>query len=175
VPQLSRSLLRAARIVAPARAVAGRVVGRVVRSVNTRFRGGAVPRPPDCGIRRVERVDVTLTYEPHPDGKPDPGEVVWLWLPYEEDATIGKDRPGVVIGWVVDVYERAGSREIAIVPLTSKVRAGQIAIGLGNWDGSRRRSYAKVDQVYAVEREFVRREGASLPKSSFDQLVNALD
>ena len=166
-----------------ARQVASRMVGRIAervnRSIGTRFRGGAVPRPVDCGIRRVDRVDVTVSYEPHPNGKPDPGEVVWLWLPYEEDATIGKDRPGVVIGWVEDVFEHAtpggtASIEIAIVPLTSKLHAGHVSIGVGNWDGSRRRSYAKVDQVYAVERVFVRREGASLPKAAFDQVISAL-
>jgi hypothetical protein len=26
-----------------------------------------------------------LTYAPEPDGQPDPGEIVWTWVPYEED------------------------------------------------------------------------------------------
>ncbi|GAB5080487.1 hypothetical protein ARTHROSP310_36360 [Arthrobacter sp. AD-310] len=28
-----------------------------------------------------------------PDGEPDPGEVVWTWVPYQEDHGRGKDRP----------------------------------------------------------------------------------
>ena len=40
----------------------------------------------------------TISYAPHADGQADPGEVVWAWVPYEEDATQGKDRPVLVIG-----------------------------------------------------------------------------
>lgn len=36
---------------------------------------------------------VDVTYAPHDDDQPDPGEVVWAWVPYEEDATQEKDRP----------------------------------------------------------------------------------
>ena len=32
------------------------------------------------------------------DGDADPGEVVWTWVPYQEDSSVGKDRPAVVIG-----------------------------------------------------------------------------
>src|SRR3954468_725955 len=39
-----------------------------------------------------------LGYAPKADGRPDPGEVVWAWVPYEEDPTQGKDRPVLVIG-----------------------------------------------------------------------------
>ena len=37
-------------------------------------------------------------YEPELDGQPDPGEVVWGWVPYEEDPSQGKDRPVLLIG-----------------------------------------------------------------------------
>ncbi|MEO7447120.1 MAG: type II toxin-antitoxin system PemK/MazF family toxin, partial [Humibacillus sp.] len=47
----------------------------------------------------------TMTYAPRPDGRPDPGEIVWTWVPYEEDHSQGKDRPVLVIGregdWLV--------------------------------------------------------------------------
>lgn len=33
------------------------------------------------------------TYAPVANGRPDPGEVVWAWVPYEEDTSQGKDRP----------------------------------------------------------------------------------
>ena len=38
------------------------------------------------------------TYSPELDGEPDPGEVVWAWVPYEDDPSQGKDRPVLVIG-----------------------------------------------------------------------------
>ena len=44
-------------------------------------------------------------YAPQLDGDPDPGEIVWAWVPYEEDHTVGKDRPLLVVGhegdWLV--------------------------------------------------------------------------
>src|SRR5690606_26263802 len=40
---------------------------------------------------------LTLEYAPRQDGHPDPGEVVWAWVPYEEDLSQGKDRPVLVI------------------------------------------------------------------------------
>ena len=39
-----------------------------------------------------------IEYTPCLDGDPDPGEVVWTWVPYEEDPMQGKDRPVVIIG-----------------------------------------------------------------------------
>jgi PemK-like, MazF-like toxin of type II toxin-antitoxin system len=154
---------------------ASNAVGRVAQRVETsrparRFVGGAVPRPEGCSIRRVDPIaEVDISYEPHPDGKPDPGEVVWLWLPYVEQPSIGKDRPGLVIGWI----EGSGEREVAVIPLTSKFHRGQLSIGVGPWDGSRRNTYAKIDQVYAVSRSFVRREGATLPAHVFAAVVKA--
>ena len=39
-----------------------------------------------------------IEYSPHLDGDADPGEVVWTWVPYEEDRSVGKDRPVAIIG-----------------------------------------------------------------------------
>ena len=39
-----------------------------------------------------------MTYAARPDGRPDPGEIVWTWVPFEEDHTQGKDRPVLLIG-----------------------------------------------------------------------------
>jgi mRNA-degrading endonuclease toxin of MazEF toxin-antitoxin module len=144
-----------------------RVTNRIVKRVIGRRPWGTDPAPDGYVIERIDRSVVSVSYEPHPDGKPDPGEVVWLWIPYEEDATVGKDRPAVVVGW-------DDQQHLAVVPLTSKFHAGEVSVGVGSWDGSRRRSYAKVDQIYSVKRIFVRREGSSLAKASFDQLVAAL-
>ena len=37
------------------------------------------------------------TYSPDTDGEADPGEVVWAWVPYEDDPAQGKDRPVLLI------------------------------------------------------------------------------
>jgi mRNA-degrading endonuclease toxin of MazEF toxin-antitoxin module len=155
--------------------VVRRVGGRVERSrmvgrLSTRRSWGSDPRPAGLTIRRVGRVDVSISYEPNPDAKPDPGEVVWLWIPYEEDPAVGKDRPAIAVGWVPSTPQD----DIAVVPLTSKWHAGEVSVGLGSWDGGNKRSYAKVDQIYVVDRADVRREGASLPKPVFDQVIRAL-
>ena len=60
----------------------------------------ASPRDMRAALHRA-RLRVTrglrVAYNPRTDGKPDPGEVVWAWVPYEEDASQGKDRPVLLI------------------------------------------------------------------------------
>jgi hypothetical protein len=76
---------------------------------------------------------VTVTYAPHPDGAPDPGEVVWAWVPYEEDHARGKDRPVLLIG-------HHGSHLLGLM-LTSRDHDQDVHpsndyvdIGAGAWD-----------------------------------------
>jgi hypothetical protein len=118
-------------------------------------------RPVDRGVR--------ISYTPRLDGDPDPGEVVWAWVPFEEDHTLGKDRPVVIIG-------RHG-RALAGVALTSKVHPGddQVEVGTGPWDRQGRTSYAKVDRLLDIEPAAVRREGAVLDRRRFDAVVDAVD
>jgi hypothetical protein len=116
------------------------------------------PRPP------VERF--TASYEPELDGDPDPGEVVWVWIPYEDDPHQGKDRPVVVVGRAAD--------DLVVVPLTTKPhpeRDDEIEVGRGGWDRTGRISYAKVDDVLHVKAGEVRREGAILDRPRFDAVV----
>ena len=111
---------------------------------------------------------VQFEYTPCLDGDPDPGEVVWTWVPYEEDPTQGKDRPVVIIGRQRD--------QLMGVPLTSKSHASesQVAIGAGPWDQAGRRSYAKVERLLRVDPTQVRREGAVLQRQHFDDVVAAV-
>ena len=106
-----------------------------------------------------------IEYTPCLDGDPDPGEVVWTWVPYEEDPTQGKDRPVVIIG-------RRGANLLG-VPLTSKSHANeqQVTIGPGPWDQAGRTSYAKVERLLEVDPQQVRREGAVLERMHFDEVV----
>jgi hypothetical protein len=41
--------------------------------------------------------DASARYAPELDGEPDPGEVVWAWVPYEDDPGQGKDRPVLLL------------------------------------------------------------------------------
>jgi mRNA-degrading endonuclease toxin of MazEF toxin-antitoxin module len=123
-------------------------------------------KPTGAPARRVGRDDVQVSYDPHPDGKPDPGEVVWVWIPYEEDPRQGKDRPSIVIGTV--------GTDVAVVPMTSKHHPGQVVVGSGSWDKRSRQSEAKVDQIYVIPRSDVRREGATLDRAVFDRVVAAI-
>ena len=106
-----------------------------------------------------------IEYSPRLDGDPDPGEVVWTWVPYEEDPSQGKDRPVVIIG-------RRG-RYLAGVPLTSKAHDNelQVVVGRGPWDHEGRVSYAKVERLLEVEPDQVRREGAVLERQHFEDVV----
>lgn len=111
-----------------------------------------------------------ISYDPHPDGSPDPGEVVWAWVPYEEDNGQGKDRPVLLIG-------RRGAQLLALM-LTSKDHdrdgADEAAhgrhwmdVGSGDWDRERRPSEVRLDRLLVVEPAVVRREGAALDPETF--------
>ena len=109
-----------------------------------------------------------VEYSPCLDGDPDPGEVVWTWVPYEDDPSQGKDRPVVIVG-------RRGAALVGVA-LTSKRRdqERQVAVGSGPWDRESRTSYAKVDRVLEIEPDSVRREGAVLSRAHFETVVAAL-
>jgi PemK-like, MazF-like toxin of type II toxin-antitoxin system len=116
---------------------------------------------------RTTYVRIRVAYAPVMDGNPDPGEVVWAWVPYEEDPSVGKDRPVLVIG--------LDGNDLAAVPLTSRGgRPGEFMLGRGAWDGRRKVSWIKTDQLFRVPVADVRREGAALERPRFDQLIAEL-
>jgi hypothetical protein len=112
---------------------------------------------------------VTIEYSPRRDGDPDPGEVVWTWVPFEEDPDQGKDRPVVIIG-------RRG-RNLVGVPLTTKPndREAQVNLGTGGWDPKRRTSYARIWRMLDIDADRTRREGSVLDERRFEALVKAVD
>ena len=132
-----------------------------------------MPAPADPGRAAAYRGRVQLAYSPHADGHADPGEVVWTWVPYEEDPRTGKDRPVLVVGTATD----APTGTLAVLPLTSRDRSGQpgwVALGPGRWDAQGRASSVRVDRVLAVAPGSVRREGAAVDRARFEQVVQAL-
>lgn len=115
--------------------------------------------------------DVRFAYAPQADNHPDPGEVVWTWVPFEEDASRGKDRPVVVLGWAGD------TTDLAVAQLSSKDHADDarwLLLGPGGWDPEGRPSSVRLDRLLAVAPEAVRREGAALDRSRYDAVVQAL-
>ena len=113
---------------------------------------------------------VRMSYSPETDGAPDPGEVVWTWVPFEEDDGRGKDRPVLVVA-----AESAGT--YLAVQLTSKDHDGQgdfVSIGAGRWDGEHRPSWVNLDRVIRVHESGMRREAAALPRETFERVTGRL-
>ena len=118
------------------------------------------------------------SYQPEADGQPDPGEVVWGWVPYEEDPSRGKDRPVLLIGR----KEIGGVEYWAGLMLTSKdhdrdaedeARYGRhwMDVGTGAWDAERRPSEVRLDRLVILRDDAIRREGAAVSRDLFDRVV----
>ncbi len=114
-------------------------------------------------------------YSPRPDGRPDPGEIVWTWVPFEEDHTQGKDRPVLLVGhdgpWLLGL--QLTSRDHDGHP---RWRGGPhwVDIGRGARDPQRRPSEVRVDRVVRVSPAAVRREGSVLPRDRFELVAAAV-
>lgn len=120
------------------------------------------------------------TYAPVPDGQPDPGEVVWAWIPYEDDPSRGKDRPVLVIGRRRDGdvvllrclvmtsqdHDRDEAQEAA---------AGRfwMDVGTGAWDPRGRASEVRLDRLVEIPPDVVRREGAALAPHVYAAVITA--
>ncbi|MCU1628027.1 MAG: hypothetical protein JWP64_2976 [Pseudonocardia sp.] len=137
--------------------------------------GGTEPAPrPEGhgGVRTAPTAERarTVAYAPELDGAADPGEIVWTWVPFEEDASQGKDRPLLVVG------RRQG--ELLGLMLSSQHRRdgeqGWIGIGSGEWDREGRESFIRLDRVLEVGEHDIRREGAILDEARFDRVADAL-
>ncbi|WP_394552265.1 type II toxin-antitoxin system PemK/MazF family toxin [Agromyces sp. MMS24-JH15] len=116
-------------------------------------------------VRRVR-----LDYAPRRDGDPDPGEVVWTWVPFEERDGRGKDRP-------VAIVATDGRGGFLAVELTSRPHPDHVdylAIGTGEWDASGRASWARLDRLYRVRAGGMRREAAALDADRYAVLADAL-
>ena len=120
-----------------------------------------------------------VSYSPDLDGDADPDEVVWGWIPFEEDHSQGKDRPSLVVG-------RDG-KWVLVLMLTSKdhipggvgeVREDRHArwmnIGSGDWDSQGRPSEIRLDRVIRLDPNSVRREGAIMPREVFDHVARSI-
>ncbi|WP_084316341.1 type II toxin-antitoxin system PemK/MazF family toxin [Actinospica robiniae] len=118
---------------------------------------------------------VHTQYAPKHDGQPDPGEVVWTWVPYEEHDGRGKDRPVLLVA-----REKEGARRdetLLAIKLTSKWHADAenwVDVGAGNWDREARESWAVIDRVMRVHHDGIRREGCAMERADFDKVIEHL-
>jgi hypothetical protein len=145
-------------------------------------RGRRVPSAPHAGADRSPYPGdftgvVHPQYAPHLDGDADPGEVVWTWVPFEDDPTQGKDRPVLVVGqdarWLLGLMltSKDHDRDAA-----DEARWGRrwFDVGAGPWDSQRRPSAVRLDRVLRIDPAGIRREGAIMDESTFDRVVAQL-
>ena len=159
------------------RAAVGRLLGGGGgrRSEPSSPRPSAPPRragsdgglPPPDGQRRYPgdfRGIPAIAYAPKPDGQPDPGEIVWTWVPFEEDNSVGKDRPVLLVGsdgdWLLAVMLTSKDHDH---DARRQHQAGRewVDVGSGGWDKSGRPSEVRVNRIIRVDPDAIRREGAT--------------
>jgi hypothetical protein len=157
-----RKLQRSAAAPPPAR-------GRDVRGQVPRAQAPTLSSPYAGDFRGA----ASIAYAPKPDGQPDPGEVVWTWVPYEEDHTQGKDRPVLLVG-------HNDGRLLALMLTTKDRNNGRssdpdyVDVGTGRWDRQRRSSEVKLDRILQVHPQDIRREGAVLDRAAFERVAAEL-
>ncbi len=158
-----------------------RSLGRAATGAPPAGRSTASPPAPAAGTagrpRPGEPGDVgpiDLEYRPRNDDRPDPGEIVWAWVPYEEGDGRGKDRPVLVVA-------RQGTALLGLM-LSSKDHdldaadearhsRSWIDIGSGTWDHQGRPSEVRVDRLLRLDPADVRREGAVLARARFEEVA----
>lgn len=113
-------------------------------------------------------------YAPEADGEPDAGEVVWAWVPYEDDPARGKDRPVLLLArdgrtWLGLML----SSQDHDLDAADEARHGRhwMDVGAGRWDREGRPSEVRLDRLLHLDEASIRREGAALDRDVFDAVV----
>jgi hypothetical protein len=146
-----------------------KILQTIMRKLTTRP-SRATPQPAPRPPVATPRAGRHLEYSPNLDGDADPGEIVWTWVPYEDDPSQGKDRPVLVVG-------RNNRTVLGLMLSSQSERDGQrnwLALGPGDWDRENRPSWIRLDRVIEVDHDGIRREGAILDRSRFQQVAAKL-
>ncbi|WP_432546186.1 type II toxin-antitoxin system PemK/MazF family toxin [Kineococcus sp. SYSU DK004] len=122
------------------------------------------------------RGPLRVEYAPRADGRPDPGEVVWAWVPFEEGDGRGKDRPVLVVGrdgedLLVLAMSSRDHDEAAAAAGDARHGRRWVDVGSGAWDRRGRPSEVRVDRLLRVAAADVRREGAALDRERFEEVA----
>lgn len=145
--------------------------GRTLKALGGDRKGPGVSVRPtaSAGVPSRERAR-QIVYSPQLDGRADPGEIVWTWVPYEEDPSNGKDRPVLVVG-------RDKGTLLGLMLSSNEEHAHHpnwVGIGAGAWDHAGRPSWVRLDRVLDVPEAGIRREGAIVPRKTFDLVAHRL-
>ncbi|HEU4540092.1 MAG TPA: type II toxin-antitoxin system PemK/MazF family toxin [Jiangellaceae bacterium] len=153
-------------------------VGQVVRSAVHGFRTRGRPEellPGQVGKYATTEATaigpVTTSYNPNTDGDPDPGEIVWTWVPYVENDGRGKDRPVLIVA-------REPTGTLLAVQLSSQQHDEDerwVPVGSGGWDAERRESWVDMRRLLRVHPQGMRREATALARDRFDQVIANLN
>lgn len=111
-----------------------------------------------------------VVYAPDLDGSADPGEIVWAWVPFEENDGRGKDRPLLVVG-------RQSGDLVGLMLSSQQDRSDDrdwVSIGSGAWDRAGRESFVRLDRVLEIGEHDIRREGAVLGRDRFERVAEEL-
>ncbi|USR78753.1 type II toxin-antitoxin system PemK/MazF family toxin [Arcanobacterium pinnipediorum] len=119
-----------------------------------------------------------FTYAPIRNDAPDPGEVVWAWVPYEENDGRGKDRPVLVVA----MY---GPDHVVFAQTTSKdhdhdaddeAHWGRywMDIGSGDWDDRHRQSEVRLNRLLIAHVDQIRRTGGKLDQQIYATVVREI-
>lgn len=118
-----------------------------------------------------------MSYDPHPGSLPDPGEVAWGWVPFEEDHSQGKDRPVLMIGrdgdWLLGLPLSSQDHDRDAQQEASEGRYW-CEVGTGPWDARGRVSQVRVDRIIRVDPTAVRRTAGKLDRERFNRVVEVM-
>ena len=166
----------------------GKLVGDVVRSLAGSSTQATKPRTTKSSSGLKAPVGTSayagdyvglpvIEYAPHSSSLPDPGEIAWGWVPYEEDYSQGKDRPVLIIGrdgpWLLGLPLSSVDHRVDTL---QEARVGRfwIPIGKGNWDSQGRASEVRVDRIVRFSPDGMRRVAGSLDKQRYQAVAEGL-
>jgi len=120
---------------------------------------------------------IEAEYQPILDGDADPGEVVWGWVPFEDDPTRGKDRPALVIGrdgpWVLALPMTTADHRRDFKQEANEGRYWT-PLGSGPWDHDGRENDVRTNRVIRLDPYAIRREGAIIDEPTFYRVIAAM-
>jgi hypothetical protein len=127
-------------------------------------------RPVTSGSAPTAQRARRLVYAPTLNGRANPGEVVWAWVVYDDDPNRGRDHPVLIVG-------RERQTLLGLMLSSRNQTPGQrhwVGIGTVPWDDDGDPGWVRLDRVFDVPEEGIRRQGAILDHSAFNAVAERL-